>query len=220
MQISDYPSPNYNSRRDGITSPYILVVHTMSMPLPDALKLLSDPKSEFSSHYVIAEDGTVFRLVDEGLRAWHAGTGKSWWRGEDDINSRSIGIELIHTSNIYPEVQIKALAELGKDILNRFPIPARNVVGHSDIAPGRKVDPVAPFPWKTLATYGIGLWTDSLVPTTDNPKDLLQKIGYDTKDLSASLFSFQMHFLPENITGKEDELTLQRLNAVLRKISP
>lgn len=218
MEITEYPSPNYNQRQTNQTPPDILVIHTMNMELSEALELLTSPAREISSHYVIATDGTIYRLVSEDCRAWHCGTGKSKWRGKDDLNSFSLGIELIRPVNSsgYPKEQIDALTELTRSILSRFPIPARNIVGHSDIAPGRKTDPIFPFPWKDLALKGIGLWTDDFTPAAQNAESMLEAIGYDIKDLSAAITAFQMHFLPENVNGKADDLTLKRLSALTR----
>lgn len=219
MEIIDYLSPNYNERaiKDGIL-PDILVIHTMSMGLKESLEYLTFPSNEVSSHYVISEQGLIYRLVSEEFRAWHCGTGRSSWRGKDDLNSFSIGIELIHSpsSLFYPSAQIEALIKLSKDILNRFPIPSRNIIGHSDISPGRKVDPIFPFPWKALALEGIGLWTDDFISNDNKAENMLKQIGYCTKDLKEALKSFQMHFLPDNLTGEEDEKTLKRLYALTK----
>jgi N-acetylmuramoyl-L-alanine amidase len=202
----------------------MLVFHYTGMrDAAAALARLCDPAAEVSAHYLIEEDGRILALVDEGSRAWHAGA--SFWRGETDINSRSIGIELVNPGHefgyrAFPEPQIAALTELAGDIIGRHPIPARNVVGHSDIAPTRKQDPGEMFPWKDLAEkHGIGLWP------CGEPSDLppehvilagLAHVGYDIWDPKAAVTAFQRHFRPWKVDGHLDAETMGRLKALLR----
>lgn len=217
-----HPSPNFGPRPAGPVD--MLVFHYTGMrDAAAALARLCDPAAEVSAHYLIEEDGRILALVDEGSRAWHAGA--SFWRGETDINSRSIGIELVNPGHefgyrAFPEPQIAALTELAGDIIGRHPIPARNVVGHSDIAPTRKQDPGEMFPWKELAEkHGIGLWP------CGEPSDLppehvilagLAHVGYDIWDPKAAATAFQRHFRPWKVDGHLDAETMGRLKALLR----
>src|SRR3954447_22294360 len=154
MNVVDRPSPNSAPRADG-TLVDILVLHYTELPLQESLDILGDDKREgrVSAYYVLAEDGTVYRLVPEQRIAWHAG--RSHWRGREALNATSIGIEIVNLHgdrHDYPPQQIAALIELCHAILAHHPaIEPRNVVGHSDIAPQRKIDPGRRFPWKTLA---------------------------------------------------------------------
>ncbi|GFE48500.1 N-acetylmuramoyl-L-alanine amidase [Roseobacter cerasinus] len=148
------PSPNFGPRRDGLT-PSIIVLHYTAMASAEAaIQRLCDPKAEVSAHYVICRTGAVTRLVPEDQRAWHAGTGE--WRGWTDINSRSIGIELDNAGDHpFPEPQMAALDALLRDICARWPISPENIIGHSDMAPGRKSDPGPRFGWARLARQGL-----------------------------------------------------------------
>ncbi|WP_227270591.1 N-acetylmuramoyl-L-alanine amidase [Roseobacter weihaiensis] len=148
------PSPNFGPRRDGLT-PTIIVLHYTAMPSAEAaLERLCDPAAEVSAHYLIAKSGVVTRLVAEAERAWHAGTGE--WCGQHDINSRSIGIELDNAGDHpFPDPQMIALEVLLEDIRSRWPIPPENIIGHSDMAPGRKSDPGPRFDWARLARRGL-----------------------------------------------------------------
>ena len=160
MRILARPSPNYNDRAPGGVS--MLVLHYTGMDTcAAALDRLCDARAKVSAHYLIDEDGQVYRLVAEEQRAWHAGV--SFWAGERDVNSRSIGIELVNPGHefgyhAFPQPQMQALSELSLQILSRHPIPPRHVLGHSDIAPGRKSDPGELFDWAWLAGQGVGLW--------------------------------------------------------------
>lgn len=147
-------SPNFGSRRDGLT-PSIVVLHYTAMESFEAARArLCDPSSEVSAHYLISRTGDVLRLVEEADRAWHAGAGE--WRGLQDINSRSIGIELDNTGDHpFPEPQMAALEGLLGDICARWPIDPSDVIGHSDMAPGRKQDPGPRFDWGRLARQGL-----------------------------------------------------------------
>lgn len=168
MRLIDLPSPNFDSR-DGQPVD-MLVLHYTNMPTgKEALDRLCDPTAKVSAHYMVDEDGTVYRLVAEENRAWHAGV--SYWRGNSNINQRSIGIEMANPGHTwgyrpFPPAQMESVIELCKGIVSRHAIPARNVVGHSDICPNRedKMDPGVLFDWKGLAEQGIGLW-----PTSPSP---------------------------------------------------
>lgn len=154
MQIHTHPSPNCGPRRNGLV-PELVVIHYTAMHSADAaLDRLCNPKYEVSAHYLIAEDGTVTQLVPEHLRAWHAGAGH--WMGRDDINSRSIGIELDNDGQRpFAEAQMRSLMTLLRGILDRWSIPAQGVIGHSDMAPERKFDPGPHFDWPRLEAAGL-----------------------------------------------------------------
>ncbi len=213
-------SPNFNERRD-VSGPDMLVLHYTGMESCDAaLERLCDPAAEVSAHYLIDDDGTQYRLVDEDKRAWHAG--KSGWRGHNDINSRSIGIELVNPGHEFgyrefPDPQIAQLITLCVGILGQHQIPKRNIVGHSDIAPSRKIDPGELFPWPRLAEAGIGLWPgDCLLGsvTPDVGKVMLCEIGYLVDDVEASISAFQRRFRPDKIDGTPDRQTGELIAAV------
>src|SRR5262249_30688388 len=148
-------------RREGVCIDMLVLHYTGMATREDALARLTDPAAEVSAHYVIDEDGAAYQLVDEASRAWHAGV--SFWRGEGDVNGRSIGIELVNPGHEFgyrdfPKPQMESLTVLARDILARHSIPPINVVGHSDVAPTRKMDPGEKFDWRGLAQVGVGVW--------------------------------------------------------------
>lgn len=203
-------SPNFGPRPAG-TPVDMLVIHYTGMPTAEAaLARLVDPAIEVSAHYVIDEDGTLHTLVDETMRAWHAG--ESFWRGETDVNSRSIGVELVNPGHEFgyrpfPEAQMAALIALARDILERYPIPPVNVVGHSDVAPRRKTDPGELFDWRRLAAAGVGLWPDGAGKADDTAGDAtawLAAIGYETVDVDKTVAAFQRRFRPARVDGRVD----------------
>src|SRR5215510_8733173 len=173
MRFVDRPSPNHDARPDGRVD--ILLLHYTDMLSAEAaLQRMTDAAARVSAHYCIDEDGTVYRLVPEKRRAWHAGI--SSWAGERDINALSIGIELVnpgHTFGYRPfaEAQMQSLEMLAKEIMSRHPIPAHRVLGHSDVAPARKIDPGELFDWRRLARAGIGLWPEVLDMPDPGPAD-------------------------------------------------
>ncbi len=215
------PSPNFDDRPPA-TPVDMLVLHYTGMESAEAaLARLCDPAAKVSAHYVIAEDGTVTALVDEGARAWHAGAAS--WRGEADVNGRSIGIELVNPGHEFgyrdfPDPQMAALEELACDILARHPIPARNVVGHSDVAPGRKTDPGERFDWARLAAAGVGLWPGDAEAAEVGEGQVLEWLvayGYDSADGPQAITAFQRHFYPQTLDGRADPGTAGRLRALL-----
>ncbi len=202
----------------------MLVLHYTGMKTGDAaLERLCDPKAEVSAHYLIDEAGDVFALVDESERAWHAGV--AMWRGQSNINSRSIGIELVNPGHEYgyrgfPEAQMAALIPLCQGILSRHSIPARNVVGHSDVAPERKADPGELFDWAGLAAAGVGLWPaplDTPCSEADAP-GLLSKIGYDISNTGSAMTAFQRHFATHRLDGVPDVETRRTIAGLLTLI--
>ncbi len=228
MTSSERPSPNFDDRPPDTPVDMVVLHYTGMESAAAALERLCDPEARVSAHYVIDEDGTVISLVAEDKRAWHAG--EAYWRGETDINGRSVGIELVNPGHQFgtrdfPDLQMAALEGLAGDILGRHSIPPRNFVGHSDVAPGRKTDPGELFDWQRLAAAGIGLWPGDAAG--DAPGDagleiddqevagLLSAYGYDTTDEGLALTAFQRHFCPESLGGPADPQTAGRLRALL-----
>lgn len=209
------PSPNFDQRRPN----YVIIHHTGSDTAARALRTLTDAGLAVSAHYLVVRDGSIFQLVDERARAWHAGA--SYWGGDRDINSASLGIELDNNGEEpYPEVQIKALLALLEDIASRHAIPKTNYLGHGDIAPGRKVDPSAHFPWKTLAEHGFGLWCDAPLPAVPPLFDAilaLQALGYDVRDADAAIAAFKRHFLSDETAPLLTESDLGLLNCLAQR---
>ena len=216
----ELPSPNHAARQSTVD---VLVLHYTEMPLDGSLKILCDGTrpNRVSAHYVLAEDGTVYRLVPEDRVAWHAG--RSSWRGRAALNTCSIGIEIVNLHgdrHDYPVQQIAALIELCHGILARHPaIEPRNVVGHSDIAPQRKIDPGRRFPWKALADAGIGLWprADGR-PLFGELLPALQRYGYPPPIAVPPreiVKAFQRHFRPARVDGMPDPETRSLLSGLL-----
>jgi N-acetylmuramoyl-L-alanine amidase len=219
------PSPNCEARRgSGVVD--MLVLHYTGMTSgAEALARLCDAEAKVSSHYVVEEDGTVYSLVPESQRAWHAGL--SSWRGEADVNSRSVGIEIVNPGHefgyrAFPQAQIDAVIRLSLGVLSRHSIAPRNVVGHSDVAPTRKQDPGELFPWERLKSYGIGLWPFDGTERADLPPDevleLLARYGYDVAEPVAAVAAFQRHFRPERVDGIVDYETGGRLARLLAAV--
>jgi N-acetylmuramoyl-L-alanine amidase len=205
MKLIARPSPNHDDR--GGAAIDMLVLHYTGMTSgAAAINRLCDPAAKVSAHYTIDEDGTVYAHVPEARRAWHAGV--SYWAGGDNINSRSIGIEIVNPGHefgyrTFPEAQIAALIELCTGILSRHPIPPSRVLGHSDVAPARKEDPGELFPWPCLAKVGIGLWPDAV--KSDLGPEALTRYGYDpSAPQDKVITAFQRHFRPKSLTGQWD----------------
>jgi len=192
LRVVEHPSVNFNERRPS----FVILHHTGNPDAKRALNTLSGQIFEVSAHYLIGRDGTIYYLVDEIKRAWHAGD--SWWGGPIDMNSASIGIELDNDGHEpYVESQIAVLLELLADLRHRYGITAANFIGHGDIAPGRKVDPGAAFPWRRLAEHGFGLWCEPpFEPTPPGLDDatLLGALGYEVSSIEAAISAFNRHF--------------------------
>jgi N-acetylmuramoyl-L-alanine amidase len=217
LRIRDLPSPNQDDRPEGVPVDTLILHYTGMRSGAEAIARLRDPAARVSSHYVVEEDGAVFRLVGEGRRAWHAGV--SHWRGHALLNGRSIGVEIMNPGHEwgyrpFPALQMGAVAELCRGILARHPISARNVVAHSDVSPDRKEDPGELFDWQGLAAEGVGLWPEAREPAGD-PLALLGRVGYRTDlPLPVLIRAFQRHWRPERVDGVADAGTLARLAGV------
>ncbi|WP_240096284.1 N-acetylmuramoyl-L-alanine amidase [Thermomonas flagellata] len=193
------PSPNFDARR-----PQLVVLHATEEPsAAQALRTLQTANAggRVSAHYLIGRDGRIWQLVDERARAWHAGAGR--WGGLVELNSASLGIELDNAGRApYPPAQIAALLRLLDDITARWNIPRTQVIGHADLAPTRKTDPGAHFPWARLAAAGYGLWPQGELrdpPPGFDPWLALAAIGYPLDDRAATVRAFHRHY-----RGRED----------------
>ena len=202
----------------GLRKPnYVIIHHTAQNSVEQTLKTFTLPKTQVSAHYVIGRDGKIYQMLNDYLRAWHGGSAK--WGNATDINSSSIGIELDNNGfEPFAQPQIGSLLLVLATLKKTHNIPAANFIGHSDIAPGRKVDPNITFPWKTLADNGYGLWPDTVlvdsVPETFNPTEALRIIGYDIKNPENAIKSFQLHFVQKELSGilnEEDKKILFNL---------
>jgi N-acetylmuramoyl-L-alanine amidase len=219
MEVSELvhrvvPSPNCNDRKAAVS---MLVIHYTEMkPVETALDRLTDEDAGVSAHYLITEEGEVIQLVSEAKRAWHAGA--SYWRGIKDVNSASIGIELDHPGHDpanggyrgFAEAQFEALVPLVARIVKDYDIARSNVVGHSDVAPMRKIDPGELFPWERLSEYGLCLPTPAKFQQAD-PFDndgafllALERFGYDITEGIKAIEAFERRWRPERIEGKPD----------------
>ena len=221
MTMTDCPSPNHDERALSVS---MIVLHYTGMPDAEgAISRLTSPEAKVSAHYLVREDGEILRLVDEERRAWHAG--KSYWRGVTDVNSASVGIEIVNPGHEFgyrpfPDEQIAALIPLVADIKDRHGIGRGNIVGHSDIAPARKEDPGELFPWPALAKRRLALpsptrdlmdpyWTDAGFLLA------LERFGYDVTDNLKAVIAFQRRFRPEQIDGIIDGECRAKLLALL-----
>ena len=210
MDFIDTPSPNFDARALPVSM--VVLHYTGMIDGASAIARLADPEAKVSAHYVVAEDGQVVRMVDEAHRAWHAG--RSWWRGTSDINSASIGIEIVNPGHEFgyrpfPEAQIDAVIELLAGIMERHSITRGNVVGHSDVAPARKEDPGELFPWYRLARLRLALprptknlmdphWSDAGFLLA------LERFGYDVADGVAADLAWRSGLLYEVEHGLDE----------------
>lgn len=234
-QAQIFPSPNHGVRTRAVTS---LILHYTGMPTSEsALELLCSPIAQVSAHYLVEEDGKVLQLVPESRRAWHAGA--SYWAGETDLNTSSIGIEIAHPGHHdprpFPPEQIASVIELSRDICERNAIQPARVLAHSDIAPRRKIDPGEFFPWQTLAHNGVGRfitpsapqavarWAsgDSSVEITQLQRQLasfgyrIEETGVYDDDTAATVMAFQRHYRPARVDGLADASTCDVLAHLL-----
>jgi N-acetylmuramoyl-L-alanine amidase len=222
-----HPSPNFDDRH-GQPIDMLVLHYTDMLSAQAAVERLCDPEARVSAHYVVGETGEVFALVDEAMRAWHAG--ESSWRDHSNINHRSVGIEVANPGHShgyvpFPKVQMQAVAALSKAIIDRHAIPARNVVGHSDVAFLRKADPGELFGWPMLARAGVGLFPFDAHPMVgsdlargDNGKKVIRlqtalaNWGYGLKldgdygeKTEKCVVAFQRHYRPADISGMWDD---------------
>ncbi len=236
LEFIEAPSPNFDVRTK---VPDMLVLHYTGMETGEgALARLCDPEAKVSSHYMVEEDGRIFRLVPEERRAWHAGV--SFWKGEEGVNHASIGIEIVNPGHEFgyrpfPQAQIDAVIALVADIRTRWQIDDNRILGHSDVAPARKIDPGELFPWKQLAQAGHGIWVEA-DPAPGDPlaegaegvgvfalQAGLTRLGYDCapsgrfdQATRETVSAFQRHWLQTRWDGVADGLTRATLMAVLR----
>ncbi len=229
--VIERPSPGFDRRRCAVS---MLVLHYTGMrTAADALERLTDPASKVSAHYLVDEAGAVVRLVAESGRAWHAGVAR--WRDIADVNSASVGVEIVnpgheHGYRPFPPAQMEAVAGLARGILARHAIPQRHVLGHSDVAPGRKRDPGELFDWRWLAARGVGLWPRAGPgagsacragdggPPVARMQERLARFGYAIAvdgrfgaRTAEVVTAFQRHFRPARVDGAADGDTLARL---------
>jgi N-acetylmuramoyl-L-alanine amidase len=237
LPVTVHASPSFDDRKAPAD---MLLLHYSGMPTArEALERLVDPASKVSCHYLVDEDGSVVQMVPEALRAWHAGLAS--WEDETDINSLSVGIEIVNPGHEYgyrafPEAQIAAVIALGQDICARNAIPRERVLGHSDVAPRRKEDPGELFPWERLAASGLGLWVPPAPLDSEgfsfsegdrgDPVEELQSrlalLGYGVEisglfdsGTRSVVAAFQRHYRPARIDGTADPSTVETLGQLL-----
>ena len=234
-----HPSANHGPRKNGLTPQILLLHYTGMASCEKAIDWLAHPDSHVSCHYVIDTDGTVTQMVPEALRAWHAGA--SFWGGETDVNSASIGIEIQNPGHgedycDFPDAQMRMVAALSLDIIGRWGIVQEKVLGHSDVAPGRKIDPGERFDWKGLADVGVGRWVEPeavgplIASHSQQPsrqviahvQSMLKAYGYGidvTGELDEAsrivIAAFQIHFRPQRVDGVIDASTVATLERLL-----
>lgn len=242
MNIQHRPSPNYEARPVSTVIDTIIIHYTGMRSADDALQRLCDPVAKVSAHYVIDEEGCVYQLVEDSQRAWHAGL--SYWRGKEQLNDMSIGIELVNPGHEFgyrpfPNAQIKSLIALCTQLIARHPIKQHHIIGHSDIAPKRKEDPGEFFNWQHLAEHGIGIWHGISLPP-QKPKPLIQKgdsnervstmqtqlakYGYQIPqhgifddDTAATVIAFKRRFYPSNLEASWDSVAENMLQNLLAR---
>jgi N-acetylmuramoyl-L-alanine amidase len=182
---------------------FVIIHHTAQNSCEQTLETFTKKQTQVSAHYVICRDGVIHHMLNDYLRAWHAGAGK--WGNLTDVNSSSIGIELDNNGfEVFSDAQINSLLTLLNYLKTAYNIPLANFIGHADIAPTRKNDPSIFFPWKTLADKGFGLWYDDTthitVPIDFNALQALRIVGYDIKDSTATIRAFKRHFEQDSST--------------------
>lgn len=213
------PSANFNARKDGRAPDMIVLHYTGMADAKSAIARLCTPGSEVSAHYVVLENGDIVQCVNESARAWHAGT--SSWGGETDINSSSIGIEIVNSGHDfdYPDFpirQVAAIIALCKGIMLRRKVPAHRVLAHSDVAPGRKKDPGEKFPWRLLADSHVGHWVEP-APIVRGEQKMLGATGEQVLSLQRGLANYGYGLLP---SGQYDGATMDTVTAFQRHFRP
>jgi N-acetylmuramoyl-L-alanine amidase len=244
VRVVDRPSPNFSARPAGAAIDTLVLHYTGMQSAAAAIARLCDPAAQVSAHYVIDEDGTIHRLVDEQHKAWHAG--ESFWQGREDLNRVSVGIELVNPGHewgyrAFPAAQLVSCVALARDIVERHAIAPARVVGHSDVAPTRKEDPGELFDWALLARHGIGLWPpDDDAAADAEPPLALGARGPAVASMQAALrafgyacptggvfdaatepvvVAFQRHFRPTRLDGRFDGACRRRLAWLLSQLS-
>lgn len=189
---------NFSMRRPQL----VILHHTAQNSCDQTLRTFTLPRTQVSSHYVVCRDGLIYQMLSDNLRGHHAGV--SWWGGQSDLNSNSIGIEIDNNgSEVFPMVQIDSLLQVLRYLKTTYRLPAKAFIGHADIAPGRKVDPSRQFPWKRLADEGFGIWYDTanvVVPEHFDPMVALRLIGYNITKPENAILSYKIKFLPADTT--------------------
>jgi N-acetylmuramoyl-L-alanine amidase len=206
---------NFNLRKPN----FIIIHHTAQDSLEQTLKTFTLTRTQVSAHYVIGKDGKIVHMLNDYLRAWHAGN--SSWGKITDMNSASIGIELDNNGlDPFSDNQIINLIALLTKLKKEYNIPTQNIIGHSDIAPARKKDPSALFPWKLLALNGFGLWPDEILenaPANFDPELGLRIIGYNTTNLAVAIQAFKLHFIQTEVNSVLDQKTINTIYNIYKK---
>jgi N-acetylmuramoyl-L-alanine amidase len=206
---------NFNIRKPN----YVIIHFTAQDSAAQTLKTFTITKTQVSAHYVIGRDGHIYHMLNDYLRAWHAGISR--WGSITDMNSCSIGIELDNNGNEpFAPAQVNSLLALLTHLKKTYNIPASNFIGHQDIAPGRKPDPGPFFPWQILAQHGFGYWSDDvleLAPDNFDPNIALRLMGYDTRNFTAAVVAFKRHFIQTDYTPQLTQLDLNVLYNVYKK---
>lgn len=206
---------NFNLRKPN----YVIIHFTAQDSLGQTLHTFTIQQTQVSAHYVVGKDGKVVHMLNDYLRAWHAGVSR--WGSISDMNSCSIGIEIDNNGNEpYTDAQVKSMLALLSYLKKTYSIPATNFIGHQDIAPLRKPDPGPYFPWKILAQHGFGYWSDDvleLAPDNFDYTNALKLIGYDTRDINAAVVAFKRHFVQTDIKPQLTQLDLNVLFNVYQK---
>lgn len=235
LEYISCPSPNYNDRPGKGLIDMVVIHYTGMITGGAALQRLCEPSSKVSAHYLIEENGDIYQLVADEKRAWHAGV--SYWMGQSNLNDCAIGIELVNPGHengyrSFPLQQMQSLVAVIQKLQRKYKIPARRMVGHSDIAPTRKMDPGELFDWSWLAEQGIGVWPKpqafSLIERSNSFYPALvgtglQRVGYEVKsttaeDMAVVVTAFQRHFRPQKVDGQIDQETMKILNGLLQNL--
>lgn len=216
-----YPKDWVGTTNFGLRKPnFVIIHHTAQNNCDETIKTFTLVRTQVSSHYLICKDGTLFQMLNDYLRAWHAGTSK--WGNLTDVNSASIGIEIDNNGrDTFTEAQLNTLMGLLANLKKTHGIPVANFIGHGDIAPGRKVDPNVNFPWKRLADMEYGYWyadtANIKVPPDFNFIHALKIIGYDISKIAPAIEAFRRHFLQQEATGELKETELKVLYMLMQK---
>lgn len=208
IDSTGFPASWVGTTNFGLRKPnFVIIHHTAQNSCEQTLTTFTLTRTQVSAHYVICKDGTVHHMLNDYLRAWHAGSGK--WGNLADVNSASVGIELDNNGfEPFTELQINSLLQVLKTLKKNYSIPTANFIGHADIAPARKVDPNRFFPWQQLAQNGFGYWYDTAavrVPENFNAIQSLRIIGYDTRDSVSAIRAFKLHFVQQDSIPKISE---------------